>query len=73
VNTKCTTPEDPQQCAAELAEWRRDLRNARARRPVPHGLNSHPKDRTLFARIDAVLGAYDRTRYQPIGHTAHER
>ncbi len=45
--------------AVELTEWERDIRNARAQQLVPSELNTHPKDRALFARITSVLAEYD--------------
>jgi hypothetical protein len=45
--------------AAELDQWRRDVRDARAYQSVPSELKTHPKDRALFARIAYVLAEYD--------------
>jgi len=58
---------------AELGDWPRDIRNVRAHQSVPETLNAHPKDRTLFARIDAVLREYDRAKRASVlgTHTGH--
>jgi hypothetical protein len=48
--------------AAELGAWRHDIRNACAHPLVPSGLNTHPKDRALFAHIASVLADYDRSK-----------
>ncbi len=45
--------------ATELTEWRKDVVNVRAARDVPAELNTHPKDRALFARVTTVLAQYD--------------